>query len=85
MNHAGVDSSELTNVRAAKSMGLPGPGSAVAAKMAEAPIDDALFGPTNKPQGRPRRARHVLVPGEDARRKQGALGLLQGRRHHPGS
>jgi hypothetical protein len=53
--------------------------------MAEAPIDDALFGPTTiRKDGR---AVHdmFLIPGEEACRKQGALGLLQGRRHHPGS
>jgi hypothetical protein len=50
--------------------------------MAEAPIDDALFGPTTiRKDGR---AVHD-IPGEEACRKQGALGLLQGRRHHPGS
>jgi branched-chain amino acid transport system substrate-binding protein len=70
MNHAGVYSSELAYLRAAKSMAgwtdAPS-GSAVAAKMAEAPIDDALFAPTT-PQGRPRRARHVLRSARSRRR-----------------
>jgi hypothetical protein len=84
MNHAGVDSSELTYVRAAKGMAgwtklcRRGEDGRSADRRRAVRADD-------NPQGRPRRARHVLVPGEDARRKQGALGLLQGRRHHPGS
>lgn len=62
---------------------LAGPGSAVAAKLAEAPIDDALFGPTTiRKDGR---AVHDMFLIQVKMPAEGALGLLQGRRHHPGS
>jgi len=50
MNHAGVYSSILAYLRAAQAVGVPAEGApsgtAVVARMASAPIDDALFGPT---------------------------------------
>ena len=46
MNHAGVYSSVLAYLRAAKVAGYPASGAAVVAQMKAGPIDDALFGPT---------------------------------------
>jgi len=72
MNHAGVYSSVLAYLRAARDVGVPASGApsgaAVVARMEAAPIDDALFGPvTIRKDGRAVHAMYlfqVKTPGE---------------------
>jgi hypothetical protein len=56
----------------------------VMAKMKEMPTEDPLFGKgTIRPDG-PQDARHVPLRGEEARRVEGQVGLLQARRDAAG-
>ena len=57
-------------------------GKAVVARMKAMPTDDPLFGKGSDPRRRPQDPRHVPVRGEEARRVEGHLGLLQAARYH---
>ena len=84
MIHAGVYSAVTHYLKAVEALKSDADGGKVVAKMKEMPTDDQLFGKGTDPRGRPQDPPDVPVRGEEAGRVEGAVGLLQAPRHHPG-
>ena len=83
MVHAGVYSSVLHYLKAVEAL-KSDDGTKVIAKMKEMPTDDPLFGKGSDPRRRPQDPSGVPRRGEEARRVEGTVGLLQGPRDDPG-
>ena len=85
MVQAGVYSGLIHYFKTLEAMGgNPHDGVKVVAKMKEMPTDDPLFGKGTDPRRRPQDPPGLSVRGQEARRIQGSVGLLQADRNHPG-
>ncbi len=84
MIQAGVYSAVTHYLKAVHELKSDADGAAVVAKMKAMPTEDKLFGKGTIRAGRPQDPPHVSLRGEEPGREQGAVGLLQGARHHPG-